>query len=648
MAESADGRTAIASLLEAAEARRRAGWLSDARELFLQAAQAAETDGDGPSLVTAVLGAGGIWVHEQRGTVDLSVAQSLWRRAEELAVPGSVGAARLAVRQAAEATYEGAPIEVVAAAVEHMRSLHDDLATAEALSLFHHAQLGPRFAEVRLGVAEELLSMAVHAGDHLLTLMGLCWRTVDLFLLGDPRAGQSLQELRERSAAERCEAIEFIVEVLGAMTLARAGRFEDAEAASTHAAERGTAVGDPDAPAYHGAMLAMLRWWEGRAAEILDAVRGLSISPRLGLNDHVYVAGDALLSAVTGDLDGAEEAVARLNGIGLERLPQSSTWLSTQFLVAETSYVLGDAQTASTVGELISSFAHLPVMPSLAVMCLGSAERAVGLAAATTGHADAAVHHLDAAIRADHRLGNRPMAVLTEHELAAIFRARDRQGDLARSEALARRATDRARRLGMTLPEPPDWLKRGFAERTIRRSHEASLQRCPGGWRTVVDGRATMFANQVGFGYLAELVSRPGQDCHVLDLATRGQLRSRLADEVVDHRAIESYRRRTEELTRLLDDVDLSLEVAEQYREELADLAAAVASAVGLGGKVRHFPDNDERARTAVRKALMRAVERVDDAEPELGQHLRSSLITGIICRYSPGLGWSLSADRRS
>jgi tetratricopeptide (TPR) repeat protein len=636
----------ISSLLETAERHRRAGRLAEARVLFMEAAHAADAAGDNPSFVSAALGCGGIWVNEQRDRVSLAVVQSIWQRADELTIPGSTEAARLAVRRAAEATYEGEPVEVVLDAVEHIRSLGDDFATAEALSLLHHTQLGPRDAAARLGVAEELLTAAARVGDALLTLMGLCWRTVDLFLLGDPRASQSLQELRERSTAERCEAIIFIAEVLSAMTIARAGRFEEAEAAAAHAANRGVAVGDPDAPAYLGAVLTALRWWQGRGAEIIDAVRGMAISPRLGLNDHVYVAADAALSAATGDLDAAEEALARLNGIGLDRLPYSSTWLSTQFSVAEAAYVLGDAQSAASVVELMAPFTHLPVMPSLASVCFGSAERAVGLSAAAMGQADAAVHHLEAAIREDRRLGNRPMAVSTEHELAAILRARGRHGDVTRSDALARHAAERAKGLGMVLPETPAWLQGGeLRDRHVRTFHEASLQRLAGGWRISVDGRATLIADQVGLHYLADLVARPRQDCHVLDLATSGLLRGHIADEVADQRAIAEYRRRAKELTELIHDADLSMESAERYEEELGELATAVADAVGLGGRMRHFANNDERARTAVRKALMRAVNRIDAVEPELGQHLRSSLETGISCRYSPISGWRLRVE---
>jgi tetratricopeptide (TPR) repeat protein len=508
-------------------------------------------------------------------------------------------------------------------------------------------QLGPRYAESRFGLGEEIVRLGAREGDVLLTLMGLCWRTVDLFLLGDSRAGQSLEELRERSAAEECEALCFVADVLRAMVLARAGRFEKAEAAATSALERGMTAGDPDAPAYFGAMLAALRWWQGRPNEIIELVRTISTSPRLGFNDHVYVAADALLSAALADFDSAEEAMARLSGVGLERLPHSSSWLTTQFLVAETAYLLGDVQAAASAAELLAPYAHLPVMPSLAVVCLGSTERALGLCAATTGRIDAAVHHLDAAIRGDRRLGNRPMAVLTEHTLAAVLLASGAHGDKARAEQLARRAEDRAERIGMVLPAPPSWLLADrLAHRAAGRSREASLQSCLGGFRLAVDGRATLLPDRVGFAYLLELIARPGHDVDVLSLVSGGRWRARRSDAVVDERALASYRRRARELSTMIGRDDIEPSVADRYQQELVTLTAALRSSVGLGGRPRGFPDNDERARTAVRKALMRALSAVEAVEPDLGHHLRASLVTGIRCRYSPAPGWNVTAQR--
>ena len=59
------------------------------------------------------------------------------------------------VRQAAEAVYQGAPVEAVVTAADRVRGFGDETATAEALSLLHHVQLGPRYAEARLALAEE-------------------------------------------------------------------------------------------------------------------------------------------------------------------------------------------------------------------------------------------------------------------------------------------------------------------------------------------------------------------------------------------------------------------------------------------------------------------------------------------------------------
>jgi hypothetical protein len=41
-----------------------------------------------------------------------------------------------------------------------------------------------------------------------------------------------------------------------------------------------------------------------------------------------------------------------------------------------------------------------------------------------------------------------------------------------------------------------------------------------------------------------------------------------------------------------------------------------------------------ERARTAVRKALKRAIEQIAAANPVIGQHLSGRIETGTICRY--------------
>lgn len=643
------GTGPLGSLLEEAEKARRAGRLADARQGFIGVAAAADRAGDASAFVAAALGVGGIWVHEQRDVLALASVHALWERAQALAPVDSLEHARLAVRHAAEAVYEGAPVDGVATAVEQVRAFEDDGATAEALSLLHHVRLGPGWADDRRELAEEIIRRGARAGDALLALMGLSWRTVDLFLLGDARANQSLTELRERSEDAGCDAIGFLTDVLDAMLLARAGRLGDAERGATAALERGMAVGDPDAPAYYGAMLSALRWWQGRAEEVVDVVRTIAVSPRLGRNDHVYVAANALLSATHGDQDAAEEAIARLNDFGLNRLPDSSSWLTTQFLVIEAAFLLGDAETAAEAGELIRPYVSLPVMPSLAVVCLGSARRGLGLAAATIGEFDDAVEHLAAALRADRCLGSRPMTALTEHTLAGILRARGKPGDDVRAEQLACQAENQARRMGMKLPHHPRWLLTPSAGTPTPSVRHASLERVRDGWRIGTDVQATVVPDRVGFAYLAELLARPGQELDVMTLASPVRVSAGAdRDPILDDAARRDLRRRAHELTTILRRADLPSSQADQHRQELAALADALRSGTGLGGRPRNFPGNHERARTAVRKALVRALTTIMTIEPDLGEHLKQSVVTGATCQYKPDDAWSITVRART
>jgi len=626
-------------LVSKAETSRRAGQLGRSRALFADAARAAEGEGDVDALVTAALGVGGLWVYEQRDFLEQAALDRLWRMALDATSPGSLAAARLDVRLAAEAVYQGGPVEAVQKAANAVTAHGDPGATAEALSLLHHVQLCPSYAHTRLNLAEDIVRHSTRAGDAVLDLMGLCWRTVDLFLLGDNRADQSLTELRARSEGAGCEAVAFVAAVMGAMRLARAGRLEAAEVASAEACERGVRAGDPDASAYFGAMIGALRWWQGRGGEVIDDIRALGTSPRLGTNDHVYVAADAVLSAALGDVDAAEEALTRLTGgDGPSALPCSSSWLTTLFLIAEAAFILGDARATGEIAALVAPFADLPVMPSLAVVCFGPAHRSLGLAASLDGDLDTAVQHLERSVTTNRRLGNRPMGVLTEHTLAGVLRARGADGDSSRAEALAARAASRAARIGMSLPPAPEWL----APRSGQ-PRRATLSPVAGGWRVTVEGRDTVVADRLGMGYLATLLEASGEEIHVLRLMAGTP---QATQELLDDDAIHSYRSRAIELTRLLDSVDDDAARAAGVEAELASVNAALRASIGLGGRSRDFPTEQERARTSVRKALLRALAAVGAVEPELASYLERSLTTGFTCSYDPAGSWKVVVER--
>jgi hypothetical protein len=147
----------------------------------------------------------------------------------------------------------------------------------------------------------------------------------------------------------------------------------------------------------------------------------------------------------------------------------------------------------------------------------------------------------------------------------------------------------------------------------------------------------------IGMAYLATLIASPGEDLDVLRLITLTSGGGRPArDHLLDRQALADYRSRAQELTRLLSDADLDPTTARRLRREFAAIAVALRTATSRQGRVRDFPTDHERARTAVRKALVRAVESIAAADPVLGEHLRASLTTGAACRYDPAAGWKV------
>jgi hypothetical protein len=53
-----------------------------------------------------------------------------------------------------------------------------------------------------------------------------------------------------------------------------------------------------------------------------------------------------------------------------------------------------------------------------------------------------------------------------------------------------------------------------------------------------------------------------------------------------------------------------------------------------LGGRNRTTGSHAERARVAVRKAIVAALARIAETDPWLGRHLRDRVRTGFECRY--------------
>lgn len=564
------------------------GDLARARHHFVRAALAAVDAGDDDLLGRAVLGWNGLWVHENRGVVDAARVRTWRERALRRLPPTSQTGRRLAVREAAEADYVEGSVARVEAVLAEARRLGDPLLLGEALALAHHCMLGPEHAHRRLDVADELIALGATDGRRIDLLMGVLWRTVDLVLLGDTHADRAISELERLASDPDHLATLYLVSALRVMQAIRSGRLDEAEQAAQACFERGEQVGDADALGWYGAQLCVIRWYQGRSAELVPLITDLVASQTLAATNEAYVAALAVATAAAGRLDEATIALQRLRGPGLASLRPSSTWMVSLLGAALAAYAVGDRDVALEVRDLLTPYADLPVMASLGVACFGSAHHPLALAALTLGDSDGARLHLEAAVRHDQVLGNLPATRMVT--------------------ALLEQQT----------PGTPSVVG---CEHVDQR------------WRLSLDGREAVVDDCVGMRYLAVLIANPGTEIRATELAGR-PAETFTEQSVLDDRAIAEYRRRIQQLESEMADAggdDRRLDAAQREYDALVD---EVMRSSGLGGRTRSFAGADERARTSVQKAIKRALARISAADAVIGDAVGRRLVTGFVCCY--------------
>ncbi|MGH3431870.1 MAG: hypothetical protein ACRDQB_03430 [Thermocrispum sp.] len=145
-----------------------------------------------------------------------------------------------------------------------------------------------------------------------------------------------------------------------------------------------------------------------------------------------------------------------------------------------------------------------------------------------------------------------------------------------------------------------------------------------------------------GLEYLYELLRRPGEDVSALDLVARvqghGSVQQFDLGEVIDDQARDAYRRRLRELDGEIAEADdwNDTGLLEMRTSEREALLSELARATGLGGTPRVTGSTSERARIAVRKAIVGALARIAEADARMARHLRDRVRTGAVCRYEP------------
>jgi hypothetical protein len=632
-----------AALADGVRAQHEAGDLQASRDSFERAYRLAERAGDVESMALAALGLAGLWVAERRTVTSTVLLEARLQHVLTLLDPRSALALRVRTRLAGEADYARGTHAAVLAALDEVRATGDPELLAEALRIAHHCLLGPEQVGTRRALAVELTKASFRTERRSDLLMGLLWQTADAYCAGDPHAGRLLGELKDHLGQCDHLAVGFVASAIDVMLAIRAGRFDEAEALAAVCASRGAAAGDADHAWWSGAQLVTIRWYQGRLTELLPVLHDRVHSPVLSAVDNSAVAALAVAAALSGDRPRAASAVAALCGRDLAALPSSSSWLVTMNGVVEAAYLLADADVAARAYELLRPHAHLPMIGSLGVTCFGSAQHALGVAALTTRQLDLAVEHLTAAVQDNLALAHWPALVASRQRLAQAhaLRGAPGDGDAARREFDA--AAAEAASAGLPVPVYPQHPEHPVAGPAPA---VAEIQRAGRKWRVTLHGRSVLVEDSIGVVHLAVLIANPRQEIQAADLVaglaglSGTGSEAGAAQSVLDQEAIAEYRSQLKRLDAQLDETgidELEPDRARQVRAERDWLVAQLSSAAGFGGRTRSFPDQPERARVAVGKAIRRALARITEADAVIGEHLRQTVHTGVRCSYWPG-----------
>jgi hypothetical protein len=583
-----------ASLLARAEEAWAGGDGEVATRLFDRADQAAEVQGDLPARAAAVLGlARGQKYNLAPGRLPIRL-HAVYEAAEDPALRARLAAALARCWSYAGHSRRGRPFAIEAL---HLADQQDDpVLQADALDAALTSHWGPDDLALRRDWALRLDDVAAHLSavdarlQAQLWALTVAWETLDL-----PRIHRAMRAL-ELLAEESPRAEFFAATRRLPFELVRQ-EFDKARVLVQRAEAAAAATVIPDADEVGHAMRGYLAYFsgdrEGCAAEA-QQYEGYAVEQGVA----VVRAEAAVVWLGAARLDKVAEMVGPFTREVLAGLPQDSDWLLILQSVLEGALAVGDTEVTRAALVHLAPYAGRSVVNAGAVMWHGVTDDTLARAYALLGDEESSRSHAAAALATYERVG------------AGWWR-------------------DRLRRQLHVVPATDDGLVR------------VHLHEQPGGlWLVGREGATFVLPRMRGLEHLHRLLQQPGTGIPAVLL---------MGTEVVEQPGLEDL---DDESRRVLGArlrvLDQALERAPDeeerpdLREEREAVAAYLARGTGLSGRSRTSGGSAERARVAVRKAMVAALARIAEADPWLGRHLHGHVHTGFECRYdaAPDVHW--------
>lgn len=627
-------------LLHHASVAERAGRASEGRVLSLTVLKRAEAAQDFELFGRAALELGrGL----RPGMIDGELVAALRLALAHFPEENSVMGCRLLARLAAALQPSLTPHEPVAmagVAIERARRIGEPALLLDVLDVAGSALVDYAPLPLRLEMASALLERATIARDAVRIQRGRARLAFERATLGEFDAFEMLVA-DMRHDAEQLGSVHARIRPLLMASLSAANRGNVAESDSL-LAEAGQLVALVDDPgltlsyrAHAFSRAVMLHRDDEMEASLAAAQRNMQGVPLADVTLAV-LRGYARARCERPDL-----AAPDLR-LGYERFGVKMGGFAS--LIAESAVVVKDLEICRVCHAFLLPHSGLDALGGhVSVSYEGPVDRLLGLLEEVLGDHAGAEHKLRAVLALAERREFRTWAAQGHYDLACFL---SRRGDAAQSREHWQAALQLAEACEMTGLEARARARLSGSETSpvsrpkpasappLSMVREGELYRLEHGTE-IVRIRATR-----GAELLARLIEAPGQEIHVLALASdeAAATTESNAGDSVDRAALRQYRARLQELEQLLAEAEAHADLgrAEKLRREQVALQRELARGLGLGGKSRPAGSTSERARVNVQRRLKDALERVSEASPSLGTWLSRSVRTGTYCAFYP------------
>jgi DNA-binding SARP family transcriptional activator len=435
-------------LLALGDAQGRAGDGPRAKSTFLRAAELARSAGLSELLARAAAGYGGrfLWTH---ALTDERLVPLLEEGLSALGEADSVLRVQLLSRLGAATRHEPSRERrerICEEAIQIARRLGDPATLAYALAAAEASLHAPHTAQRRLAEGAEIVALARRAGDGERVFDGHEHAFWAAWELGDPdRRAAELAKLTRVTEELRQPAQLWMLGVARATLALSQGRFAEAPELIERAAAVGERVLAWETEAARRLQLFMLHRQQGRLEgfehEIRDHEHALP-SPLV----HRAVLAD--IYARLGRIAEADTLMHELTSRDLSSWHVDEEWLVSICLLAETCALLGDAEPASSLYQLLLPYGSLNAV-AVPELALDSTSRPLGVLATLMERYEDAARHFEEALRMNERMAARPWVAKAHEDHAGMLLRRNAHGDRERAEKLLTQAQATYRELGM-------------------------------------------------------------------------------------------------------------------------------------------------------------------------------------------------------